>query len=90
MTALHLTAGEALQPRLAQLTADAAHPVGNVHPAVPLATMGLDSLAAAELTALIEDELNHELPRQCFSNVLLLNRSRASSNRAPLIHCITH
>ncbi|HXM34178.1 MAG TPA: thioester reductase domain-containing protein [Pyrinomonadaceae bacterium] len=63
MTALHLTAGDALRPRLAQLTADVLRiPVGDVHPAVPLATMGLDSLAAAELTALIEDELNHELP----------------------------
>ena len=65
MTALHLTptAGHALRPRLAQLTADVLRiPVGDVHPAVPLTTMGLDSLAAAELTALIEDELNHELP----------------------------
>jgi len=62
MTALQIT-GDALQPRLAQLTADVLRiPVGDVHPAVPLATIGLDSLAAAELTALIEDELNHELP----------------------------
>jgi thioester reductase-like protein len=63
MTALQLTAGGALRPRLAQLTADVLRiPVGDVHPAVPLAAMGLDSLAAAELTALIEDELSHELP----------------------------
>ena len=63
MTALPLAAGDALRPRLAQLTADVLRiPVGDVHPAVPLATMGLDSLAAAELTALIEDEFNHELP----------------------------
>ena len=63
MTPLNLTAGGALRPRLAQLTADVLRiPVGDVHPAVPLAAMGLDSLAAAELTALIEDELSHELP----------------------------
>ncbi len=63
MTALHLSTGDALRPRLAQLTADVLRiPVGDVHAAVPLAAMGLDSLAAAELTALIEDELNHELP----------------------------
>lgn len=62
-TALHLTAGDALRPRLAQLTADVLRiPVGDIQPAVPLAAMGLDSLAAAELTALIEDELSHELP----------------------------
>ncbi|MFY9620683.1 MAG: thioester reductase domain-containing protein [Pyrinomonadaceae bacterium] len=63
MTALHLTASDALRPRLAQLAADVLRiPVGDVQPAVPLAAMGMDSLAAAELTALIEDELNHELP----------------------------
>ncbi|HEX5702580.1 MAG TPA: thioester reductase domain-containing protein [Pyrinomonadaceae bacterium] len=63
MTAIHLTASDALRPRLAQLTADVLRiPVGDVQPAVPLAAMGMDSLAAAELTALIEDELNHELP----------------------------
>ena len=61
-TALHLTAGD-LRPRLAQLTADVLRiPVGDIQPAVPLAAMGLDSLAAAELTAMIEDELSHELP----------------------------
>ena len=60
---LHLTAGDALRPRLAQLAADVLRiPVADIHPAVPLAAMGLDSLAAAELTALIEDELSHELP----------------------------
>ena len=49
--------------RLAQLTADVLRiPVASIHPAVPLATMGLDSLAAAELTTLIEDEICHELP----------------------------
>ena len=63
MTTLHLTTSDALRPRLAQLTAEVLRiPVSDVHPAVPLATMGLDSLAAAELTALIEDELHHELP----------------------------
>lgn len=61
--ALHLTAGDTLRPRLAQLTADVLRiPVGDIQPAVPLAAMGLDSLGAAELTTLIEDELNHELP----------------------------
>jgi thioester reductase-like protein len=61
-TTLHLTAG-ALRPRLAQLAADVLRiPVADIHPAVPLSAMGLDSLAAAELTALIEDELSHELP----------------------------
>ena len=49
--------------RLAQLTADVLRiPVASIHPAVPLSTMGLDSLAAAELTTLIEDEICHELP----------------------------
>ena len=63
MTSLHLTAAGGLRPRLAQLTADVLRiPVSDVQPAVPLAAMGLDSLAAAELTTLIEDELNHELP----------------------------
>ncbi|MCM3869630.1 MAG: thioester reductase domain-containing protein, partial [Pyrinomonadaceae bacterium] len=63
MTALHLTEGGALRPRLAQLAADVLRiPVADIEPAVPLAAMGLDSLAAAELTALIEDELSDELP----------------------------
>jgi thioester reductase-like protein len=58
-TALHLT----LRPRLAQLAADVLRiPVADIHPAVPLASMGLDSLAAAELTTLIEDEFSRELP----------------------------
>lgn len=62
-TTLQPTASDELGPRLAQLAADVLHiPVANIHPAVPLSTMGLDSLAAAELTALIEDELCHELP----------------------------
>ena len=57
------TLNDALGSRLAQLAADVLHiPVDAIHPAVPLSTMGLDSLAAAELTALIEDELCHELP----------------------------
>ncbi len=57
-TPLHFTAD-----RLAQLTADVLRiPVASIHPAEPLSTMGLDSLAAAELTTLIEDELCHELP----------------------------
>jgi thioester reductase-like protein len=61
--ALHFTTGEALRSRLAQLAANVLRiPVADVHPAVPLSAMGLDSLAAAELTALIEDELSHELP----------------------------
>ena len=62
-TTLQLTADGVLRPRLAQLAADVLRiPVAEIHPAVPLATMGLDSLAAAELTALIEDEFSHELP----------------------------
>ena len=62
-TALHFTLGETLRPRLAQLAADVLRiPVADIHPAVPFSAMGLDSLAAAELTALIEDELSHELP----------------------------
>ena len=61
--ALHFTMGEALRLRLAQLAADVLRiPVGEIHPAVPLSAMGLDSLGAAELTALIEDEISHELP----------------------------
>ena len=61
--ALHFTMGETLRSRLAQLAADVLRiPVADVHPAVPFSAMGLDSLAAAELTALIEDELSHELP----------------------------
>lgn len=60
MTALTVSA---LRPRLAQLAADVLRiPVADIHPAVPFSAMGLDSLAAAELTALIEDELSHELP----------------------------
>jgi thioester reductase-like protein len=63
MTAPHLTAGGGLRPRLAQLAADVLRtPVADINPLVPLGTMGLDSLAAAELTALIEDEFSHELP----------------------------
>ena len=62
-TALQLTARDALCPRLAQLAADVLRiPVADIHPTVPLSTMGMDSLAAAELTALIEDELCHKLP----------------------------
>jgi thioester reductase-like protein len=62
-TTLHLTTGGALRARLAQLAANVLRiPVADIHPAVPLSAMGLDSLAAAELTALIEDELSHELP----------------------------
>lgn len=62
-SALQLTADDALRPRLAQLAADVLHiPVADIHPAIPLASMGLDSLAAAELTALIEDEFCRELP----------------------------
>ena len=61
--ALHFTTGEALRSRLAQLAADVLRiPVVDIHPTVPFSAMGLDSLAAAELTALIEDELSHELP----------------------------
>jgi thioester reductase-like protein len=60
--ALHFTMGETLRPRLAQLAADVLRiPVADIHPAVPFSAMGLDSLAAAELTARIEDELSHEL-----------------------------
>src|SRR4051794_36938585 len=62
-TALQLTADEALRPRLAQLAANVLRiPVADIHPAMPFASMGLDSLAAAELTALIEDEFRRELP----------------------------
>ncbi len=62
-TALRFTAGDALRPRLAQLAADVLRiPVADVHPAMPFASMGLDSLGAAELTALIEDEFSRELP----------------------------
>lgn len=61
--ALRFTTGEALRLRLAQLAANVLRiPVGDIHPAVPFSAMGLDSLAAAELTALIEDELSHEMP----------------------------
>src|SRR6185295_5955529 len=62
-TALQLTADDALRPRLAQLAANVLRiPVADIHPAMPFASMGLDSLAAAELTALIEDEFSRELP----------------------------
>ena len=62
-TTLQLTAGGALQSRLAQIAADVLRiPVAELNPAVPLSAMGLDSLAAAELTGLIEDEIRHELP----------------------------
>ena len=62
-TALQLTADDGLRPRLAQLAADVLRiPVADIHPAMPFASMGLDSLAAAELTALIEDEFSRELP----------------------------
>ena len=62
-TTLQLTAYGGLRPRLAQLAADVLRiPVADIHPAMPLASMGLDSLAAAELTALIEDEFSRELP----------------------------
>jgi thioester reductase-like protein len=62
-TTLQLTAGDALLPRLAQLAAEVLRiPAAHIHPTVPLSTLGLDSLAAAELTALIEDEICHELP----------------------------
>src|ERR1041385_5481176 len=62
-TTLQLTAGDSLRPRLAQLAAEVLRiPVADIHPATPLSTMGLDSLAAAELTARIEDELGNELP----------------------------
>jgi len=62
-TTVQPTAGEALYPRLAQLAAGVLRiPVADINPAVPLSTMGLDSLAAAELTALIEDEVSQELP----------------------------
>jgi len=62
-TTLQLTADGALRPRLAQLAANVLRiPVADIHPAMPLAALGLDSLAAAELTALIEDEFSHELP----------------------------
>ncbi len=61
-TTLQPTAGEALYPRLAQLTAEVLRiPVAQITPAVPLSSMGLDSLSAAELTALIEDEVCQEL-----------------------------
>jgi thioester reductase-like protein len=61
--ALQLTTGESLRLRLAQLAADVLRiPVADVHPAVPFSALGLDSLAAAELTALIEDEISDELP----------------------------
>lgn len=50
-------------PRLTQLAADVLRiPAGNIHPTVPLSAMGLDSMAAAELTTLIEDEICRELP----------------------------
>ena len=62
-TTLQPTAGDALYPRLAQLAAGVLRiPVADINPAAPLSTMGLDSLAAAELTALIEDEVCQELP----------------------------
>jgi len=62
-TTLQPTAGDALYPRLAQLAAGVLRiPVADINPSVPLSTMGLDSLAAAELTALIEDEVCQELP----------------------------
>ncbi len=62
-TALQLTAGGALRSRLAQIAANVLRiPVADINPAVPLSAMGMDSLAAAELTALIEDEISHELP----------------------------
>src|SRR6185295_1152022 len=49
--------------RLTQLAAGVLRiPASNIHPAVPLSAMGLDSMAAAELTTLIEDEICHELP----------------------------
>ncbi len=52
-TTQQLTAGDALRPRLAQLAADVLRiPVADIHPTVPFSAMGLDSLAAAELTAL--------------------------------------
>ncbi|HSE16325.1 MAG TPA: thioester reductase domain-containing protein [Pyrinomonadaceae bacterium] len=61
--ALTFSTGETLRLRLAQLAANVLRiPVADVHPTVPLSAMGLDSLGAAELTALIEDELSHELP----------------------------
>lgn len=50
-------------PRLTQLAADVLRiPADNIHPTVPLSAMGLDSMAAAELTTLIEDEICRELP----------------------------
>jgi thioester reductase-like protein len=62
-TTLQPGAGDALYPRLAQLAAGVLRiPVAQIDPAVPLSSMGLDSLAAAELTALIEDEVCQELP----------------------------
>ncbi|HEX5886614.1 MAG TPA: thioester reductase domain-containing protein [Pyrinomonadaceae bacterium] len=62
-SAMHFTTGEALRMRLAQLAADVLRiPVADIHPALPFSAMGLDSLAAAELTALIEDEISDELP----------------------------